>query len=424
MTSLCPYCNESSRFIANNPEKENPVWFHCEQCERNLKKGKHPNAKSLPADAVIVFDSNTTDPTDYDFEPVEEKEDFGDDLESKLAEALKIAKNEKLAEKREKEEKEVKKPLLEKKREIMRELNDYSDEDEGEEYKEEQYSRPTRRKFKISTEILREVLADYKCNKKFIEDITKKAESSTQPLSTEKLRYFFDRWDAGKKTGKQVQQIIDAYLDELSEFEVDERSTTRRDYPFNKQRGFGQSDSPQVLTIQDFLAMEREKSIREKEELQRQLELEHLAEAKDEAEEYKELYRESVDELKELEKEYQKLVNENLELKMNLKVTEMQMQHAAKYSSDDMKLTADLLDKGFSLVKETRPLAQLGQLTGRRMPSDSRIGQSNISPNQEERDREFEALTEGNVSETSKLLLSQTDEVIDPEMFIVGEDEQ
>jgi len=415
--SICPHCEEITKFRPTTAK--NQIWFECLGC--GGKVTSIPNRKNqIPKDAVIVpfdFQDDYIDDPDEDyFEPDEEEQDLGDDLETQLAQALQIAEQEKLAEKRE-EEKKVKKPLLEKKREIMRELDSDPEEEYDEEY-EEDYEPPTRRKYKISTQILREVLADYKCNKKFIEDITKKAESVTEPLSTEKLRYYFDRWDAGKKTGKQVQQIIDAYLDELSDFEVDENTPQRRDYPLYKQRMIGKEE-PQVLTIQDFLAMEREKSIREKEEQQRQLEIEQLDDAKAEVEEYKELYRESVDELKELEKEYQKLINENLELKMNLKVAELQMQNQAKYSSDDMKLTADILDKATDLVKESKPLQQLtGMLGNRRMPSDSRI---QPSPNQDERTREFEALTKGKASETSKVLLEQQ---LNIEDMMVDEDEE
>jgi hypothetical protein len=172
MMSICPYCEESTRFIANNSERENPVWYHCEQCERNLKKGKHPNAKSLPNDAVIVIeDDYVTDPADYDYEPVEEKEEQDNDLELKLQQALALAELERRRDELdEPKEKEVKKPLLEKNKtkEIMRMLEYESDEKDEEDYEEKRYSQPREQLYE-ETIILREILTRNRCNKQFIE---------------------------------------------------------------------------------------------------------------------------------------------------------------------------------------------------------------------------------------------------------------
>ena len=378
----------------------------------------------MPDDAVIVIeDDYVTDPADYDYEPVEEQRDKLDDsLELKLQQALALAEQERKKDELEKpKEKEVKKSLLEKNRtkEIMRMLEyDSDEEDEEEDYEERRYPEPRERLYE-ETIILREILTRNRCNKQFIEFAIEESEEK-EGLNEYDIRQLFDNFESGlPKTNqkKKVNLIIAQYQRELERLDDGDE-----DYPYRPTRRGRSShrDEPEQnnvgLVLQE-LQFERALNNLQRELDKRDNKIDRLEEKNQDL--TRELMQAQGD-IRQLEQLNAQLQVQLTATSTDVKVKDMEMKYAKNYSDDSMKLTSELLDKVTDVVKETRPLAQLGNLTGRRMPTDSRI--DNVAKDQEGKSREFEQLMKGRTTETSKVLLGEQQQISINDLIVDDEE--
>ncbi|HUT81374.1 MAG TPA: hypothetical protein VMZ29_09250 [Candidatus Bathyarchaeia archaeon] len=403
MVSKCPNCgNENAKFRPTTAT--NKLWFTCEECGEKVCKMQHKHAQQLPADAIIVMDSGSEyidDPDDDYFEPNEEQEDLGDELEKRLAQALALAEQEKLDEQKE-QEKEVKKPLLERKKQIMREL-DSEPEEEEEEY-DNDYPDESLGEEESVTSMLVDILKSFGIPNNAIiniKNMSQRLEANGDVLQPRDLARRLSALTSKKKDAMEI--IVSDYEKALELFEEEEDdysySRPRTDFPRRREREPPQKDVGLVLQELQF---EREINNLQRELDKRDNKIERL---EDKNQDLSQELMQKQAEIRQLEQINAQLSVEIAKTSTDVKVKDIEMKYAKNYSDDSMKLTSELLDKVSDVVKETRPLSQLAQLSGRRMPSDSRI--DNVAKDQDERTQEFEALTKGRASETSKALLGQ-----------------
>ncbi len=382
--SICTECNEETKFQWTTSSE---TWAECLSCGKKFTKIANHRFSPQITDEMIILSFDQEEEQEQSFDSQVKKAERIAELEEELNEDI-----------------EDKVPLLEKERpQTRREVENYFEDDHEDEYDDEEpvYTQrkepPVLQKYQIHTEILREVLTDYGCNKKFIQDVSRKSEQNRELLDSKEVRHYFEIWDAGTKSKGKIRQIIDAYDDALFNYygdnkhSVDDRRFSRHSVQETKPQNFTEFYKKYELDM-EYKEKEREwEKIQERFDEQLDDKDGQIDVAQYQAEEYKKKVERIEEELKDIKREHKsELKEKDAEIKalenrlFDARLAEVKVQASQSFSTDGMKLLDKAIDRGVG--------TQLIQtITDRPMPKDSRIGQSNV--NQDAKTREFEVLT-------------------------------